>query len=689
MKVVVILKRPQQQLWNVSFGILVASLLLVLTSARTLGSEKDHESGSNTDWSDLEGVKGSTELVKQVNSSLGLEVKGAYTERTAHILDITLKPENSSETVFNKTALTTTNTTEYTPTDENSGGLPSRFNYAIFAALGALIVIVLVCLKCCKWFRAYTKSGDKDDSTPQYAAILYTGDEEYGHIDIQSETASTTYQDTISSYHSLLKQNGNDSNVTPSRSPKFAFSRENSGSPRKENGRLVFKDWDMRYMELKQIKPGIRAETPDTCSPRSESTMSDNLRTFSVSSEETEPSTATSATSNNEDLNNKKPQKAIKVSFTANTATDTNKIERQRSFIRASIKHPSTERHHRSMSCRANTTRLSDLNPSAFRLKPINQGAQSAIPSSGIDVATQTNKSFTYSRWKSRKRHYSDSGVDEMVGPPTINELSSVHVYSDNCGHTCAPLVSGNTDENSQINAQSDKNRIPSTFNGEMNAKRLTSQTSITESESSDEVFAPDVPETAGMKDRKHVHDNNNSCECVSKTGHTKGDIPINKRYAQNSRNTQSSNLPTEPDAVDRVVKYDVSNYIYSTSGQSGDSQMQEHINHCKECFQKRTHNLNMRPKSWSKSGTASDMFLIEEDDVITTDKNFVDIGTYPKSSKNIIPVNVCTVQDGVSRLTNAVNGDHTLVIEQDLTSSMTSLESSGYAEISSDASSS
>ena len=123
--------------------------------------------------------------------------------------------------------------------------------------------------------------------------------------------------------------------------------------------------------------------------------------------------------------------------------------------------------------------------------------------------------------------------------------------------------------------------------------------------------------------------------------------------------------------------------------------EMENHINQCKDYLQRQSLISELKPRCKCKSGPSCDMFLIDETDITCTDicdvyqvENTEDSAPFSTLSRNNA-VNVYNMKDEISRLKHGVNGGHALIIEQDMTSSMTSLESSGYAEISSDASTS
>lgn len=86
----------------------------------------------------------------------------------------------------------------------------SRLNLAVIPVVAILIFVTALCLKCCSWFRQYTR-GAKHASGASYD-IVEQGDTDFDQIDIRSDSASTVYYDTVSSICSFLRRN--DSELT-------------------------------------------------------------------------------------------------------------------------------------------------------------------------------------------------------------------------------------------------------------------------------------------------------------------------------------------------------------------------------------------------------------------------------------------------------------------------------------------
>lgn len=104
------------------------------------------------------------------------------------------------------------NDTNTSPTDgQNEKSKESKLNLAIIPVVAILIFVTALCLKCCNWFRRYTR-GEKDISGGGYD-IVEQGDIDFDQIDIRSDSASTVYYDTVSSFCSFLRRNDSDINV--------------------------------------------------------------------------------------------------------------------------------------------------------------------------------------------------------------------------------------------------------------------------------------------------------------------------------------------------------------------------------------------------------------------------------------------------------------------------------------------
>ena len=80
----------------------------------------------------------------------------------------------------------------------------SRLNLAVIPVVAILVFLTGICLKGCSWFRQYSR-GSKD--TPGAYDIVEEGDDDFDEIEMRTDSASTVYYDTVSSFCSFLRKN--------------------------------------------------------------------------------------------------------------------------------------------------------------------------------------------------------------------------------------------------------------------------------------------------------------------------------------------------------------------------------------------------------------------------------------------------------------------------------------------------
>ena len=88
--------------------------------------------------------------------------------------------------------------------EEDNGNNASRLNLAVIPVVAILVFVTGFCLKCCTWFRQYSR-GSKD--TPGDYDIVEAGDTDFDEIEMRTDSASTVYYDTVSSFCSFLRKN--------------------------------------------------------------------------------------------------------------------------------------------------------------------------------------------------------------------------------------------------------------------------------------------------------------------------------------------------------------------------------------------------------------------------------------------------------------------------------------------------
>lgn len=110
---------------------------------------------------------------------------------------------------------TTANTSTGAPENKDK----SRLNLAVIPVVGILVLTIGICLKCCGWLRRYTR-GNKDSSADNYD-IVEEGDTDFDQIEMRTDSASTVYYDTVSSFCSLLRRNEFDVTASTLNGPRF------------------------------------------------------------------------------------------------------------------------------------------------------------------------------------------------------------------------------------------------------------------------------------------------------------------------------------------------------------------------------------------------------------------------------------------------------------------------------------
>ncbi|XP_060564006.1 uncharacterized protein LOC132723334 [Ruditapes philippinarum] len=123
--------------------------------------------------------------------------------------------DDKSAKIRSQTDVTTSKFENSTDDEENdTNNAESGFNIALIPAAAVFILVVIICFKCCKWFRKYTKGDDKD---VKYYAVILTDDDE-GHVNIDTISSNTSLltksdktdkEDIMESYRNSLKGNKN------------------------------------------------------------------------------------------------------------------------------------------------------------------------------------------------------------------------------------------------------------------------------------------------------------------------------------------------------------------------------------------------------------------------------------------------------------------------------------------------
>ena len=183
-----------------------------------------------------------------------------------------VKPANTND-ISNDTTTDIGNNTSTAPdNDKESDG--SRLNLAIIPVVGILILLTVLCLKCCSWFRQYSRGGDKDN--PNQYDIVEQGDIDYDQIDMKSDTASTAYYDTVSSFCSLLRRNDTETNACSYKGSKLEQLNQDNNVNSKvlRDFRKKMIELDIAHIELTEID-GVVGNEMKPLKDESESTEID------------------------------------------------------------------------------------------------------------------------------------------------------------------------------------------------------------------------------------------------------------------------------------------------------------------------------------------------------------------------------------------------------------------------------
>ena len=334
-------------------------------------------------------------------NNLTLSRRPEVTTRVQLSLLIKENPDNTTWEEFTLTDNISFTTDVSINTTSGSGAdFHSSFNLAIIPVVAATVFIVAVCLKCCQWFRRYTRGGYGLKESSTYATIVQEGEEDYGHVDMLSESASTNY-DTVSSFCSFMRRGTNDGTVTSFRSLRDG--EKFTDSPRR---------WVLSRMNQGKV-PVVKSEiiTSDSVTSLSSNLRSalknNSARPCSTSSEDTEMDPLSSSDASNLRRNR------FRVSFVTDytqTNTPSDSPNSNRWFEMNNIKRP----------------------PSNLKQEPDFSVVKTSVPAKPsanhpemASVGTQTNKSFRYSLRKAqlKRRHCSDSGVDPRESPPPRDQF--------------------------------------------------------------------------------------------------------------------------------------------------------------------------------------------------------------------------------------------------------------------------
>lgn len=348
-----------------------------------------------------------------LNNSTGLHMNQSAEVNEANV--------EAKDVILNTSIVknTSSSVNETEPVADHSG-----FNLAIIPVLAVFFFLIIFCLKCCSWFRSYTRGNDKNDTT--YAVIVENGDEEYDPIDIMSESASTAFYDTISSFSSFLKRSGNDNTISSIRS-LGPSSQKDLQSPNKELWRRL-----MRADLLRNIKNQSERSPEDgegKC-VKSNTVEGNAFRMSSTSSEETTsellPDSPVFKRNNRFRVSFVTEKPGSKSVNTSNQTVGNNNISK------------------------ADTSSQNNVIKSSIKSSPNSVSADKQDITKPkvdmIDKGTQTRKSFRYSL-KKVKRHKSESDANDR----TVAQIHHNFQQSHSCDlgyhseHACDKCVDTKT----------------------------------------------------------------------------------------------------------------------------------------------------------------------------------------------------------------------------------------------------
>lgn len=359
-------------------------------------------------------------LATTIKSGMFAETVQNFDTVNGNVANTSSKDFTDNENLLNVTLSEYDNSTD--ETDNEVDEIHSSFNLAIIPAVAVFVFIVISCIKCCKWFRQYTRGDNKDEN--YYAVIVTDEDKDYGEVDILSESASTAYYDTVSSYTSFLKRSGNESTLNSIRTLRL------DGSKYDQNVTSLPNNGSMSRVPRSDVTKKSAADTDskliNSCSTKKKDAAygTSDIRTSSTSSADTISEQLT-------DSPIIRRNNRFRVSFvtekpTAKPLTFENKVTNSNTkldkAIRSSLKKTPTKE-----------IRVQDVTPQSYSTNKAIERIKM------VDVGTQTNKSFRYSLRKS-KGHVSDSDIDDRL-------LAKLNFKKDESVNLHQSVVKRNTDK--------------------------------------------------------------------------------------------------------------------------------------------------------------------------------------------------------------------------------------------------
>ena len=189
------------KLRSLLWGCIVISTLVTALSASPLQAYNTTTSPLNDTVAYL---NDSSVTSNQSNGTLNktLQVYGGDTEVLRN--EISENASQASNVVDNVTEHLNNVTTVNDEGEDDDVNNASRLNLAVIPVVATLVFLTGICLKGCSWFRQYSR-GSKD--TPGAYDIVEEGDDDFDEIEMRTDSASTVYYDTVSSFCSFLRKN--------------------------------------------------------------------------------------------------------------------------------------------------------------------------------------------------------------------------------------------------------------------------------------------------------------------------------------------------------------------------------------------------------------------------------------------------------------------------------------------------
>lgn len=402
--------------------------------------------------------------------------------------------------------------------DSEINNIQSSFNLAVIPAVAVLVFIVITCIKCCEWFRQYSRGGSNDEN---YYAVTIQDDED-DPMDVISD--STAYYDTVSSYCSFLKRSGNDSTLNSIRALRQHDNRNVQGSPPRAIISLIVRS-DTTENNISESE--IKIEASERKGGKDES----QVAYYPITSSADTPSDQLTDTPSDQltDTPNFRRSNKFRVSFVEHNPIKLSAIEHKHindTIIRSSMKD-------------SHCWEMNYCDSSIQEFRCLGRAMGKTVM---VDVGTQTNKSFRYTLWNT-KRHASDTDVEEKLtfnAIPLIVTRENQRDLQVSCDGSHVTQHPANTHvPHSKLNTYNDDT---STSHTDHHRRSLETRVEITHQsgevgiELDDDVFVENIAADA------IAHNNVTSCNSIARSCDEYSKTNIENCMKSNSDNCIKSN---------------------------------------------------------------------------------------------------------------------------------------------------